>query len=765
MSSGRAGRGLRAAVITIAAAAAAVSAFFIILRFSPYGDWDDFMRRPYSPVLTDRDGEVLRVVPLAGGLRRIWAPLEAYPPYLIDAFLAAEDERFYSHPGIDPVSVVRAAVQNRRAGRVVSGASTVSMQLAGLAGGYRSTMAGKLAEAAGALRLEAGYSKDELLEIWLSSLPFGHNIEGVCAASRHFFGREAGELSREQAYLLSVIPRRPAFYDPGLNPEETAAAAFAVSDSAGAGLSLDDLTEAAEACGGIEPLWPFEAPHFSIYAESQLPSSAYNGGRVACSLDLGMNDILQAAVCSKVSSAERFRISNGAGVIIDTGTGEILAYLGSADFFDSAASGQIDGVRMLRQPGSTLKPFLYAMALERGFTAASILPDIPMSFGNEEIYIPQNYNQRFNGPVRLRTALSSSLNIPAIHLAEKIGVEAFSEKLISLGFDSLIAQRGRLGVGLAVGNAEVSLLELASAYTVFSEGGLISAARCFAAGAGLTEGEKVAGGEAADLSGGYSPETIELIRSILSDNVDRILGFGRRGSGVEGFDAILKTGTSNQFNNIWAVGMTPGYVCAIWMGNFSGETVIGSPGSGIPAAALVDVLSRIEDGSRFSKTAALTPLEICPLSGGRAGDACPGSMIEYFVPGTEPGVCGYHSIENSRILTAYPDEYRRWAEMYELDFRSGGGAAVKAGPAAGGLVRISSPADGSVFFADSGQPGDAQAVSVDIEGSGSVAVYLNGEPAAEGRLPMRWFLPVRRGSYRIRAESDSGSDSILVTVR
>jgi len=721
---------------------------FLMLRYSGYPDWESFLTSPFSPVITDRYGEELRVLPLGDGLRRIYTPLEDYPDYLPAVFLAGEDKRFYRHAGIDPLAIIRAANQNRKSGRIVSGASTVSMQLAGLAHREPASVVSKLREMAGALRIEARHSKDELLELWLSSLPFGSNLQGAAAAGRHFFGVLPENLSPEQSLLLAVIPRRPELYNPLKNPDAASAAAFMLSKNAGIQTTREALLSAAlQAIPGGQH-WPYNAPHFVNWVEEQLTPEDYRPGPpVRTTLDLRVNDILSGAVISRIERAQRFRISNGSGLVIEPQTGEILAYVGSSDFFNFENSGQIDGVRILRQPGSTLKPFLYSLALESGYSASSILPDIPMTFGNEEIYVPQNYNQRYNGPVRLRTALSSSLNIPAVYLTEKMGVDNFVELLLSLGFDSLKAQREQLGVGLALGNAEISLFELVRAYAVFPRGGRTV----------VTSWRK-------DIRNSEMPQerpimdetTAGLIRSILSDNVNRILGFGRQGLGTEGFDAMMKTGTSNQFNNIWAVGATPAYVCGIWMGNFSGETVIGSPGSGIPADAVVDVMTRLQQGERFSPVYGLREVLICPLSGGAVTEACPSSMTELFRSGEEPEACSFHSLNAGEMEINYPPEYRTWADIYGVSFQSQN---------IDYRLKILSPADGSIFFFDSTLPYNAQAVPIEIDGQGLCRLSVNGREVFSGDLPLRWFLPMRPGYYTLRAEVETVSREILVELR
>ncbi len=730
---------------------------WLLLKFTPYPQWDSFSQRPYSPVLTDVQGAELRVIPLDNGLRRIYKPLEDYPDYLVDIFIAAEDHRFFYHPGVDVMAILRAAKQNADAGRIVSGASTIPMQLAGMAEAEAGdvNLHSKLTEAYGALRLEARYSKQELLEIWLASLPFGHNVEGAAAAARHYFGTEVKNLSPEQALLLAVIPRRPELYSPSAHPDEAVKAALALSLQLPYEISEDRLRSAAVGAADSEACWPNEAPHFVNWVQSQLTPDFYMPGLpVRTTLNLETQHILQSALNARVETAGHFRISNGAGLIVDAHSGGVLAWVGSTDFYNDSLSGQIDGVRIQRQPGSTLKPFLYSLALESGFTAASVLPDIPMTFGSEEVYIPQNYNQRFNGPVRLRTALSSSLNIPAVYIAEKLGVSVFADLLIRLGFESLKSQRNSLGVGIALGNAEVSLFELVQAYSVFPGNGIPAAVHWqsdyLVSGSGSVQTEVVGGDRI------FSADTMFLIRDILSDNVSRILAFGRRGMGTEGFDAMLKTGTSNQFNNIWAVGATPSVVCGIWMGNFSGETVIGSPGSGLPAEAVTEVLGRLQRGEKFPQPAGLHMVEVCPISGGAVTEACPSSMSEWFRIGEEPEPCSFHRNEGGMSSIVYPPEYSSWAQMYGIDFKT---------DASGTGLSITAPADGSVFFYDSTLPAGGQAVPVEVQGRGAAVLSVNGKQVTEGQLPLRWFLPVKPGTYILEAETADGKDSVAVKIR
>ena len=367
---------------------------FIVLRFSPYPEFSDFRKRPVSTRIYDSEGKLIQITALDEGLHHEFIPIDEIPAFVQEAFIKAEDRHFYSHHGIDFISIFRALFQNTSEGRTVSGASTISMQLARIIRpSKKRNLAVKIRESFDALRLELRLSKKEILELYLNNVPFGFNTEGAASAARYFFSKELSALSEEEAKLLSQIPRRPSLYNPLINSSRKAYS------------------------------YPFEMPHFVRYL-SNLPDSP-----VGKQPDLHTSAVLKvqnAAEDLLRRSVEQYaanRLTNGAILVCDTQSGAILAWVGSADFFDDAHSGQVDGVLSLQQPGSSMKPFLYALALEKGFSPSSVLSDIPMEFGFEKLYAPQNFNNRFNGPVRLRVALASSLNVPAVFLLNEIGIE------------------------------------------------------------------------------------------------------------------------------------------------------------------------------------------------------------------------------------------------------------------------------------------------------------------------------------------------------
>ncbi|WP_319560218.1 transglycosylase domain-containing protein [Marispirochaeta sp.] len=704
----------------------------------PFPELEQARSGPWSLRVIDRDGGLLQVLPVdASGLRREYRSRELIPDYLVSILVTGEDSRFFLHPGIDPVAVLRAAAANISAGRIVSGASTISMQLARRVAPGGAGFRSKLLESWNALRIEARMSKAEILELWLNSLPMGSNVEGVVSAAREYFYRDIQALTPGESAFLALIPRNPGRHDPRKGGDAAAAANLLQR----AGIQGN---QGEPAISAAQSPWPFKAPHFVRYLVSRY--HADGTGPVRTSMDQKVQELLHAEIAARVESAADNRISNGSGVVLSVETGEILAYVGSADFFNAETQGQIDGVQIQRQPGSTIKPFLYALALERGMTPASLLPDIPSAFGSEAVYLPENFSNTFHGPVRLRVALASSLNIPAVHTVVHTGVSDFAGWLLDLGFDSLTGQRDFVGAGIALGNAEVTLLELVTAFSIFQRDGFYIPATF------LVDTRRSSGKPVMDR------ETAFLIRDILSVESGRITGFGTGSILNTPFPAMFKTGTSNQFNNIWALGATEKTAVGIWMGNFSGETVIGRPGSSVPASAAVAILTALQEipAYRVSQRkpelpAGITACRICSLSGGRVGPYCPGSVEEFFRTGTEPEFCSVHR-QNGIYM---PSEYRSWGEQRGLPWKY----------TPSGDMRILSPTDGAVFYLDTALPEESQTLRIQAEGRGPLLLKLNGELQSAGTGSISVRVPLERGAHRITLESEDRRIESGFTVR
>jgi penicillin-binding protein 1C len=749
---------------------------YLGLRFSPYPELESFLERPYSIRFYDRTGILVQIPSLGEGLRREFRSLEEIPGEVKAVFIRAEDRRFYAHPGVDPAALARALFQNLRAGRRISGASTITMQLARIIGKDRGSGLGrKIREALDALRLEARLSKDEILELYLNSAPFGFQTEGIASAARTFFAAELSALSPAQIFCLTVIPRRPGLYNPLDNPGNSLAAAAELQSR----FKKDKKTAAAwPLLAAVDPgdwdyavrsarrfNYPFEMPHFVRYAGAALALARKPGagGRrslpavpaeIRLSADLELQHYVEGLIAGNVSRYYSSRLTNGAAIVIDNAGAQILAWVGSADYHNAEAAGQIDGVLALNQPGSSMKPFLYALALENGFKPADVLADIPMNFGEGELYIPQNFNNRFNGPMLFRTALASSLNIPAVYLLYRLGVRNYTEKLLSLGFESLREESGagsgtaaeRAGLGLALGNTPVSLAELARAFSVFPRDGVLIPLAWEARDRALP------GESPAELGGRriFSADTARIICSFLSDPSARMLAFGPARNFRTPFPAIFKTGTANQYQSIVALGASPRFSAAVWMGNFTGETVIGRTGSSIPAAIVRDTLVFLQGngGPGFPGPEHFSLRRICALSGMAASPDCP-SVVEEYAAGSGPA-CTWH--RGSTV--AYPAEYQAWfaasSRQGEMDYHSR-------------PLEILRPRDGFVFFRSPGIGGGEVPVEVIGGAEDELDVRYDGR-AFKVRRPFVFYLPSPPGAHTLEVRNGEEEEGIRFSV-
>ena len=589
---------------------------------------DSLSAGPSAAVLFSADGRPLRRYAGKDGLFREPVQIEQISPWVILAALAAEDKRFFKHGGVDIKAVARAAAQNMKAGHTVSGASTITQQLYRAYNPGPHTFRRKAAEAFSAVKIEHKYSKEEILQAYLNMIPYGNNIAGIQAAAITYFGVSAAELSLSQAAALSGIPRAPALYNPVLRPEAFEKRRKQVLLKMREAGYIDDenyriaILEKPEAKSAAQP---FFAPHFSNWVLSRLNSLPdRNNGIVITTL---VPEIQEAAVAALKNNIQRLEkkhhVTNGAAIVLDNHTGGVLAWAGSKDFFDSKNSGQIDGVRALRQPGSALKPFLYGLAFSKGHSPADVISDEPL-YGIDG-YTPQNYDKHNHGMVRMREALACSYNIPAVRLAEETGAESFLETLHAFGFESLHRDGGYYGAGLALGNGEVTLLELAAAYAALARGGIWQPV-IFEKGKAAADSRRV-----------LDERSAFLVNSVLSDNQARAAAFGTDSPMNTPFVLAAKTGTSKDYRDNWCVGYTPEWTVAVWAGNFDGSPMRRISGITGAAPIMREIAMRLHSiygSSDFIPPEGIEEREICTLigmaGGGEEEDSCQARITEYF---------------------------------------------------------------------------------------------------------------------------------------
>ena len=550
--------------------------------------------------VTDRNGKLL--AELWGEGRRTWVPLDRIGRRLIDATIATEDATFYYNVGVDPARIAGAALQNAQQGEVISGASTITMQLArnlflGPNSRFNQTMDRKMLEAGLAQELTTLFSKDELLEMYFNLLNYGHLAYGPEAAAQVYFGKSAQNLTLAEASLLAGIPQQPANLDPYENLEAAKARQRVVLDLM---VRHAYLSQAEADTTFAEPitLQPNSethinlAPHFVQFVEKnlaqrlQLDDIRRSGLQITTTLDLDMQTLAQTVVAQKVAELQpKVDLSNAALVALKPGANEILAMVGSADFDNTAISGQVNVATSPRQPGSAIKPVLYATALSDNLISpASVLWDVPVTYtiDAQTNYTPANYDKTFHGPVTVRTALANSYNIPAVKLLDAVGVPRMLESARAMGLRSLSQDSTYYGLSLTLGGGEVTLLDLTTAFaTLANQGTYVEPTPIRAIADAL--GRPVSGWKQPEPVQAVSAAAAYLVADILSDNSARTPAFGATSPLKLSRPAAVKTGTTTDWRDNWTVGFTPSLVAGVWAGNSDGHPMKNT--SGLTGAA------------------------------------------------------------------------------------------------------------------------------------------------------------------------------------
>jgi penicillin-binding protein 1C len=732
--------------------------------------YDDF-HADLSLRLCDREGRPLRGMLSARQGLDTWVALDEIAPELVAAVLAAEDCRFYRHPGVDPIAVLRAGRDNLVAGKVISGASTVTQQLLRtLAPPARRGAWSKLQEAYWALRLETRRSKHEILEAYLNRVAFGPSVYGVEEAARYYFGKPARSVSLAEATLLAVLIRAPSSFDPF--SEEGRAELKPWTDHLLSRMEQAGAISADSARRARQESWllseappPFLAPHFCDLA---LPELHGLRGEQRTSLDLELQYAVEGMLANHLHLLSGHRVDNAAVLVADVESGEVLALAGSADYHRSL-DGQHNAATSLRQPGSTLKPFTYALLLEKVGHAGHILPDLPSySSSHTASFVPKNYDGRFHGPVSLRTALASSYNVPAVRALEAVGVEALLGKLRELGMSDLTETPEHYGLGLTLGDGSVSLWQLVEAYRALARRGQHSPLSLRHGAVGLSREV-------------FVPRVADLITDVLSDRQARIPSFGTPNVLEFPFPVAVKTGTSKGYRDNWCIGYTPRHVVGVWVGNSDGspmERVSGIAGAG---PLFRDVMLTLGDGGDFlapeaGKTEGLEERRICTLSGKSAGANCPHAAVEPCLveaPDEPCDACMLAEVDlrtGAAATSQTPAAFRapqvrfRVDPMYREWAVENGLPLVEAHQHRGDGFRLVFPLDGDTFLLDSDLRKANQKVKLRVVG---------------GRAPYRWTVdgkqlpatgaetwwPLQPGTHKVVVrEAQGDTDSLTVQV-
>lgn len=572
----------------------------------------------YSQIILADDGSILHASISPDQKWRIKTELKDISPVLRKTIIYKEDKYFYYHFGVNPFAIVRAVFRNIWRGQRTSGASTITMQVVRLLHPKGRNYGNKVLEMYQAMQLELHYSKNEILRMYLSLAPYGGNIEGVKAAALLYFGQAPQALSLAQVFTLSIIPNNPRVLRPGSNNEVL----LKERNRWLANLSEHELFPPSVISSALsEPLEmlrqvaPAHAPHFSRQIAERFPGIA----SVDTYISRHIQEKVENIVFAEVRRTSNMNITNAAVIVVDNKLGSIIAYAGSSDFNDSRNQGQVDGVTALRSPGSTLKPYLYALAIDKGLVTPKMkLNDIPSNFNG---YRPENYDQTFRGPVSMEQALEQSLNIPAVKLADRIGVSFFNESLAKAGFSWIGKHRHELGLSVALGGCGVQLMQLTALYASFANGGIYRPLR-WAKDQPKAKQDTL-----------FSPAAAFMISEILTQL--------KRPDLPTQFDNTVhlphiawKTGTSYGRHDAWSIGFNPDYTIGVWMGNFNGEGVAELNGSDFAAPLLFKIFNAIGNSQRwFTQPEGIDFRLVCAESGMPPDTFCKDHIMDYYIPG------------------------------------------------------------------------------------------------------------------------------------
>lgn len=604
---------------------------------------------PQTTKIFDRNGELL--FNFYTDENRTVVPLSEIPDSLKQATIAIEDKDFYKHKGFDTYGIIRAFRKTVFEGNI-QGGSTITQQLVKSAFlTPERTISRKIKELYLAFRVEMAFPKDKILEMYLNQVPYGGTAWGVAAASEQYFGKTTSDLTLSESALLAGLPAAPTFYSPFGQNENRALERQKLVLKRMVDERFISQEEAQKAAG--EQLKfrtaavDINAAHFVMYVREYLAEkygerlTAQGGLKVTTSLDLSIQKNAEAVIGRNIDKLKGLSVSNGAALVTKPKTGEILAMVGSRDFFDESIDGNVNVTVALRQPGSAIKPLNYASALsKRLITPATVIMDVPTTFsGGPKPYRPVNYDSKFHGPVQVRFALANSYNVPAVKVLAINGVLEMIKLAREMGITTF-TDESRYGLSLTLGGGEVKMTEMALAFGVFANEGtridLVPVLKIEDSKGRILEEFKPKSGKRV-----LSSEVAFLISSILSDNGARAAAFGENSYlVVRGKTVAVKTGTTDDKRDNWTIGYTPSFLVATWVGNNDNRPMNPILSSGITGAApiwneiMADIL-KDKVNETFRVPSGVVGMEICSFTGGPKNDKC-ANRFEYFLPGTEP---------------------------------------------------------------------------------------------------------------------------------
>jgi penicillin-binding protein 1C len=726
--------------------------------------------------ITDKRGNIIRSY--SEGESYDWISLEEVPKELIELLILAEDKSYYAHDGIDYKSIARSFWLNLKSGRIVSGASTISQQVYRLGHHIERSYTGKIKTLLGAYKIEQNYSKDQILENYLNTLPYGRRLAGVKRAGEVFFGKDLHLLNLSELATLAVLPRAPS----GLRGKTD--------------LLYKKRNQLLDDYGKLKKLIPIDLEiamkvpvefrndfsgwdnyHYTraLTQQRDFPRFVSGHGKVETTLDLELQEEVTAIIKSHLNTLKSFNVGHGAAVVLDNSNGDVLAYVGSQDTQNSKG-GHFDALKIKRQPGSALKPLTFALALQKGKKLSDVLPDIPSYYKTGlGQFLPRNYDQSFSGPRLMREALANSLNLPAVALADEVGVHDLYDFYKAMGL-SLTKEAHHYGVGMTLGNVEITPLELAEVYTAFARGGLRVKPRFFKAK------------EMEEIQTPLSEEAAFMISDVLSDKVARREEFGEHNPFDLPFSFSVKTGTSTDFRDNWATGFNRDYTVLVWVGNTDQKPmkrVSGITGAGPILRDIVKFLSKRHLMHPLSKLLSIETHKICALSGLLPGEHCVHTKTELFQKGSAPTDkckwhqevlvedCRYPSDEQKIKIAILPDAYQSWAKEHpewivenqiaeicpneERQYNKISGEQSVA-------TLISKPLAGSIYAIDPNLPRTSQKLKVELNSFHKVKKVfwkVDGKKLEAGTSILNW--PMEKGSHSFEADVQFDDGKLVTT--
>lgn len=806
----------RKRLVSIAALAALV-AVLIVASLAWWLPLPERLGTPPSTVVEYRDGSPAFVFLAPDDRYRMAVRPELHRQIdgeYLEALLRFEDKRFASHPGVDPLAVLRSMWVNLRHGRAMTGASTLTLQLARVLEPRPRTLRSKLLEAARAFQLEARLSKSEILAAYLTFIPFGRNVEGVVAASWSYFGHGPEELSPAEIATLLAVPQSPAsrYPRPGrgeiLSAARDGVARWLIEHDKllppsepgdadeGRGLTADVLLRQIQATQVPERMRPLprEAAHFAFWLRSRHPDEL----RLATTLDRGLQRIAERRMAEAHHEMTAIGIHNGAAVVVDHRSAEVRALVGNFDFWDQDHGGQIAGFDVARSPGSALKPFLYALAIDRALALPEhLVLDVPVHYTD---YSPNNYDGDFVGLISLEEALSHSLNVPFVRLLGEIGVERFIEELKSVGVSTLRSEPGYYGLSAAIGSVEITPLEVAGLYTALASGGAARELQWLRHEPGLAGGDLSAPAISGRDRSGRDPSaqwlsqgSSYLTRRALERKDRPDFPERRRLSGAPP-KIHWKTGTSYGHRDAWAAGSGPDATAVVWLGNFDQSPAYDLVGSEAAGPLLFDLLEAVEDrnqstvrhlASSYLSTSAfprdLKTVEVCAYSGHLPSPECtdrrPALAVRDSVPAA---LCPYHvavdlDLDSGLALNPSCRAGRRWERRVyrtvprrlarHLERQNKWSQTLPAlDPTcrpSGQVERLAflSPPAGHVQVLIPGLPASEQEVPFEVEtgATGALSWFVDGLFAGVTQPGERFWWSPKPGEHEVLAISESGA--------